>query len=163
MIGTFLLVVNGRTLSLHVTLLGLIFGTLCAVGAAFYTLYSKKLTNLYGSWTITTWGFIIAGIVSLPIGSFSLFQERFTLTILFLVLFVTIFGTILAYGLYVKSLEQLTGTEASITATGEPIMASIASYFLLGVLLSPFQYLGGALILIAIFFLRSVIRSPKEK
>jgi drug/metabolite transporter (DMT)-like permease len=158
MIGTLLLVVKGPSLDLHVSLLGFVFGILCACAAAYYTLASKRLTKDYGSWSVTAWGFLIAGVVSLPIGTESLLQEKFTIPIIGLVLFVAIFGTVLAYGLYVKSLQNLTATEASITATGEPIMASVASYLLLGVLLLPFQYLGGGLILVAIFFLRNVIK-----
>jgi drug/metabolite transporter (DMT)-like permease len=158
MIGTFLLVANGSALSLHVTVLGFVFGTLCAIAAAFYTLSSKKLTGIYGSWSITAWGFLMAGIASLPIGSFTLIHVKFTLQIFVLILLVAIFGTLFAYGLYVRSLERLTGTEASIAATGEPIMAAVASYLLLGVLLTPLQYFGGALILVAIIFLRNVIK-----
>lgn len=158
MIGTLLLVVNGSSLNLHVSLLGFVFGILCACAAAYYTLASKRLSPVYGSWTVTAWGFLIAGVVSLPIGTASLIHEKFTIPIFELILFVAFFGTLLAYGLYVRSLQNLTATEASITATGEPIMASVASYLLLGVLLSPFQYLGGGLILVAIFFLRNVIK-----
>lgn len=162
MIGTVFLVINGQTLELHITLLGFVFGTLCAVAAAYYTLASRSLTKVYSSWTVTSWGFLIAGVFSLPVGTASLLHEKFSITILALVLFVAFFGTLLAYGLYVRSLQRLTGTEASIAATGEPIMASVTSYLLLGVLLSPFQYLGGGLILIAMFLLRNVIRRTRN-
>ncbi len=158
MIGTFLLVANGSTISFHVSVLAFVFGTLCAIAAAFYTLASKKLTTIYGSWPITAWGFLIAGTASLPIGTFSLIHEKFTMQIFALILFVSIFGTLFAYGLYVRSLQRLTGTEASIAATGEPIMAAVASYLLLSVLLTPVQYIGGGLILVAIIFLRNVIK-----
>jgi drug/metabolite transporter (DMT)-like permease len=161
-IGTMFLVINGPSLQLRVTPLGFIFGTLCAVAAAYYTLASKALTKVHGSWSVTTWGFLIAGVASLPIGTVSLMHTNFTISIVLLILFVAFFGTLLAYGLYVRSLERLTATEVAITATNEPIVASIASYAFIGVLLTPFQYLGGGLILIAMFFLRNVIRKPKE-
>ncbi|MDG6995504.1 MAG: EamA family transporter [Nitrososphaerota archaeon] len=161
--GTVLLVLNGPSLSLHITPLGFLFGTLCALAAAYYTLASKRLTVVYGSWSVTAWGFLIAGVVSLPIGTISLINASFTIPVILLILFVGFFGTLLAYGLYVMSLQRLTATEASITATGEPITASIASYVFIGVLLSPFQYLGGGLILVAMYFLRNVIRKPEEE
>ena len=163
MFGTILLVISGPTLELHVTILGFVFGLLCAVGAAYYTLASKALTKVYGSWSITAWGFLIAGVASLPFGTATLIHQEFTLPIIALILFVAFFGTVLAYGLYVRSLQSLTATEASITATGEPIMASVASYVFLGVLLSPFQYIGGGLILVAMFFLRNVLKISKEE
>jgi drug/metabolite transporter (DMT)-like permease len=162
-LGTVLLVINGPTLQLRVTPLGFVFGITCAISAAYYTLASKTLSKTYGSWTVTTWGFLIAGLVSLPFGTTFLIHADFTLPIILLILFVGFFGTLLAYGLYVRSLERLTATEAAITATNEPIVASIASYAILGVLLTPFQYLGGGLILVAMFFLRNVIKKPKNQ
>ncbi len=162
-IGTVLLVVNGPSLELHVTPLGFIFGMLCALAAAYVALASKPLINVHGSWPVTTWAFFIAGLVSLPIGTASLMHAAFTTPIVLLILFVAFFGTLLAYGLYIRSLQHLTATEVAVTATGEPIVASAASYAFLGLLLSPFQYAGGGLILFALFFLRNVIRSPKEE
>jgi drug/metabolite transporter (DMT)-like permease len=163
MLGTILLVVGGPSLELHITPLGFVFGLLCAISAAYYTLASKALTKNYGSWSITAWGFLVAGIASLPFGTVALIHQSFTIPIISLILFVALFGTLLSYGLYVRSLQNLTGTEASITATGEPIMASVASYIFLGVLLSTLQYLGGGLILAAMFFLRNAIRTPEEE
>jgi drug/metabolite transporter (DMT)-like permease len=161
--GTVLLVINGPNLQLRVTPLGFVFGVLCALGAAYYTLASKTLSKAYGSWAVTTWGFLVAGLVSLPFGTVFLVHIKFTVPIILLVLFVAFFGTLLAYGLYVRSLVRLTATEAAITATNEPIVASIASYAFIGVLLTPFQYLGGGLILLAMFFLRNVIKKSKEE
>lgn len=161
MAGTFLLVAsNGSMLSVRVTMLGFAFGTLCAVAAAYYTLASRKLVRSYGSWTITTWGFVVAGIASLPIGVPTLVHAEFTLPVIELIAFVAVFGTLLTYGLYVASLKRLTGTEAAVTSMGEPISASIASFLLLGVLLTPFQYFGAALILVSLFFLGRVIKRP---
>ena len=162
MVGTFLLVVNGMTLGLHITLLSFVFGIACAFGAAYYTLAARALTRRWGSWTTTTWGFVIAGLLSAPLGTESLLKTRFSVTIALLVIFVALIGTLLTYGLYVMSLRRLTGTEASVAATGEPITASIASYVVLGTALSTFQYLGGGLIIVAIVLLRSVIRGRSE-
>ncbi len=161
-VGTILLVASATTLELNVTFLGFIFGILCACAAAFYTLFSKALTKHYSSWSVTAWGFLVAGVASLPFGTPTLLHANFSLDIILLILFVAVFGTLFSYGLYVKSLESLTGTEASIAATGEPIMAAVASFIFLGVLLSPLQYIGGALILVAMYFLKNVVKSPKE-
>jgi drug/metabolite transporter (DMT)-like permease len=160
MLGTVLLAVGGPNVGLHITPLGFVFGLLCAVSAAYYTLASKALTRTYTSWSVTAWGFLVGGLASLPFGTVALIHSSFSIFVFALILFVALCGTLLSYGLYVKSLVKLTGTEASITATGEPIMACVASYVFLGVLLSPLQYLGGVLIIIAIFFLRNVIKRP---
>jgi drug/metabolite transporter (DMT)-like permease len=163
MLGTVLLVIGGPSLEFHITPLGFLFGLLCAASAGYYTLASKALTRNYGSWTITAWGFLVGGLGSIPIGTISLINSTFSIPIIGLILFVAVFGTLLSYGLYVKSLENLTGTEASITATGEPIMASVASYVFLGVILSPVQYIGGGLIIAAMIFLRKAINKTNGK
>jgi drug/metabolite transporter (DMT)-like permease len=162
--GTFLLVVasgSSATFSLRVTPLGFAFGVLCAISASYNTLASRKLVVNYGSWTITTWGFVIASVVSLPFGVPTLIHAEFALPVIGLILFIAFFGTLLTYGLYVMSLKRLTGTEAAVTSMGEPISASIASYVLLGVLLTPFQYFGAALILVSLYFLGKMIKRPK--
>jgi drug/metabolite transporter (DMT)-like permease len=70
-----------------------------------------------------------------------------------LVAFVILFGTILGYGLYLSGLVGLSATQAGVSASIEPIAASAAAYAFLGVSLSPLQYLGGALILVAVVLL----------
>ncbi len=76
-------------------------------------------------------------------------------TVVGLVLFVIIFGTILSFGLYMAGLERLAATETGVAASVEPIVASIAAYVFLGVRLDPLQYLGGALILVAVALIAS--------
>lgn len=163
MVGAAFLVLKGPSFALHATPLGILFGTLCAISAAYYTLASKQYGKLVGSWSLTSWGFLIAGLISLPIGVPTLIGAKFSLTIIALILFVAFFGTLLAYGLYMRSLQRLTATEVSVTATAEPIVAVIAGYFFIGVLLSALQYLGGALILISMVLLTKELRKPKRK
>ena len=71
-----------------------------------------------------------------------------------LVAFVVIFGTILAFGLYMVGLTP-SGDGNGIAASFEPIVASVAAYVFLGVRLDPVQYLGGALILVAVVLIAS--------
>ena len=67
-----------------------------------------------------------------------------------LVAFVVLFGTLLAFLLYFKGLERISPTEAGIAAALEPITAAVVSFFVLHVVLTPFQYLGGLLIIGAV-------------
>lgn len=163
MIGAVLLALKGPSLSLHVTPLGILFGVLCACAAGYYTLASRRYGKIAGSWTLTSWGFLIAGLISLPIGLPTLIGAKFSFTTVALILFVAFFGTLLAYGLYVRSLQKLTATETAVSASSEPIVAIIAGYFFIGVLLSPLQYLGGALILVSMLFLTNELMKPNRK
>jgi drug/metabolite transporter (DMT)-like permease len=153
--GTLLLVV-GSTFNILVTPIGLATGLAAAVAAAYYTLGSRHYVRTLGSWWITCWGFAIGGLATLPfgLGSLSDYSWPSSVTNLvelsFLVGFVIVFGTILAFGLYVSGLQYLSATETGIASSAEPIMSAIAAYVLLGVVLTPTQYFGGALMISAV-------------
>jgi drug/metabolite transporter (DMT)-like permease len=144
-----------------ITPIGLVAGILAAVTAAGYSLASRPIVQSKGSWWLVAWGFIIGGAATLPFGAYSLASytlpqsKGMQLSIFLLVSFVIIFGTILAFGLYLRGLQRLSATEIGVTASVEPITASIASYAFLGVRLGPSQYLGGALILVAVILIAS--------
>jgi drug/metabolite transporter (DMT)-like permease len=70
--------------------------------------------------------------------------------VLFLIGFVTVFGTLLAFSLYISGLEHLSATETGIASSSEPIMSAVASYIFLGLVLTSTQYVGGALIILAV-------------
>ena len=72
-----------------------------------------------------------------------------------LITFVIVFGTILAYGLYLAGLRRLSATEIGLASSSEPIVAAVAAFVFLGVILTGTQYLGGALIILAVVLLAS--------
>jgi drug/metabolite transporter (DMT)-like permease len=104
---------------------------------------------------------MIGAMATLPFGVESAFSYQFpsTLQVLTavagLVVFVIVFGTILAYGLYLAGLRRLSATEIGLASSSEPIVASGAAYLLLGVILTGVQYLGGAMIILAVILLAS--------
>ncbi len=69
-VGTFLLI-GGASLQILVTPAGLLFGLLAALGGAYYTLGSRRFVRIQSSWWITTWGFVIGGLATLPFGTVS--------------------------------------------------------------------------------------------
>ncbi len=157
-VGTLLLIgiLGYGSIHLLITLPGLAFGLLAALSAAFYAIYSRPIVKTKGPWWLTTWGFLIAGAISLPFGALSLYgyapssNLAARLDILLLVLFVIVFGTIISYGSFLFGLQKLTATEVGVISSLEPITAAIAAYAFLGVILTNLQYLGGALILAAV-------------
>jgi drug/metabolite transporter (DMT)-like permease len=151
MVGTLFLVggLPGPNFRILVTPVGVLFGLLAAVSGAYYTLASRPLVRVHGSWWVTTWGFVIGAVATLPFGveSFLSYQLPSTwsgsIVVAGLVVFVIVFGTILAYGLYLAGLRKLSATEIGLASSSEPIVASAAAYLLLGVILTGAQYLGG--------------------
>jgi len=159
-VGTFLLI-GGATLQILVTQAGLLLGLLAALGGAYYTLGSRRYVQGQSSWWITTWGFLIGGLFTLPFGTLSFLNYSLPSTgaalaqLLFLVGFVIVFGTILAFGLYLSGLQRLSATEIGVASSSEPIMSAAAAYVFLGVILTTSQYFGGALILAAVMLAAS--------
>ena len=151
---------NG-SLALIIAPVALIAGLVSAASAAYYTIRSKNLIPAYGSVKLTTWGLLIGSTVAVPAGALSSASRvspgAGTVELVALVLFVVIFGTLTTFLLYFKGLERITPTEAGITSAMEPITAAVLSFFLLHVALSPFQYLGGFLIMAAVALI--VLRS----
>ena len=64
-----------------------------------------------------------------------------------LILVLALFPSILAYGLYLKALERLEASRAAISATLEPVLASLLAFIILGEQVEPLQALGGLLVL----------------
>jgi len=165
--GTLLLVV-GSTFNILVTPIGLTTGLAAAVAAAYYTLGSRHYVRTLGSWWITCWGFTIGGLVTLPFGLVSLRDYSWPsnannlLQITLLASFVIVFGTVLAFGLYVSGLQRLSATETGVASSAEPIMSAIAAYLFLGVVLTPTQYFGGALMISAVMLVATRGRKIKQ-
>jgi drug/metabolite transporter (DMT)-like permease len=161
MIGTLFLVggVPGWNFQILVTPVGVLFGLLAAISGAYYTIASRSLVRVHGTWWVTTWGFMIGGLVTLPFGVLSLFNYQMPSTsyglegLIGLVVFVIVFGTILAYGLYLAGLRRLSATEIGLASSLEPIVAAVAAFAFLGVILTTTQYFGGALIVMAVILL----------
>jgi drug/metabolite transporter (DMT)-like permease len=162
-VGTLLLigVFSGSGFQILITPIGLVSGLLAAASGAYYSLASRKFVKEKGPWWLLTWGFVTGAFVISPLGVLSLSQYKLPvivdsqISILALVSFVTIFGTILAYGLYLSGLRHLPATEIGVVTSLEPVAASIAAYVFLGNVLGPLQYLGGGIILLAVILTAS--------
>ena len=164
LVGTLFLVV-GESLKVLITPVGLAAGLLAAFCGGYYTLGSKEYVRERGSWWITSYGFTLGGLVALPFGVSSLWNyqlpassvdsSRFWL----LLSFIIVFGTLLAFGLYISGLKRLTATETGVASSVEPLISALAAYAFLGVVLTPTQYFGGALIVLAVVLVATRVKS----
>ncbi len=159
--GTFLLVVKigAGSLGILVTPAGITWGLLAAVAGAFYTILGGRFVRESGPWAVTGWGFLLGGLVTLPLGIYSF--RGFTaphalpaeIEMVILLAVVIVCGTVLAYSLYLIGLRGLPPTEVGVAGAFEPITAAVATYLFLGLVLTPIQYLGGAAIVVAVAML----------
>jgi drug/metabolite transporter (DMT)-like permease len=173
--GTVLLIgtVSPHGFAIAVTPLGLTFGLLSAVLGAYYSIAARRFVQTESAWWVTTWGFLLGGLVTLPIGAWTLWQYSWpsslpNLALLWgLVLFVIVAGTLLAFSLYVYGLRRLRATEVGVAASFEPIVAAAGGLVFLGVVLSSLQYAGGGMIVLAVAWLGGSLRArgvaPKKE
>ncbi|MCJ7718173.1 MAG: DMT family transporter, partial [Anaerolineales bacterium] len=117
-----------------------------AITYASLTLFGKKLSTEYNSWTIL---FYIFSIGTLALYIFQGGQPAPWPTgsgILGWVLAFVLIVSILGFGFYTKALLILPASTASITATTEILFASVLAYLILGEQLGIWQILGALFI-----------------
>lgn len=162
LVGTVLIARLDKLSGMQITLLGLTVGLFSAITYGTFSLFGKKLSGSYNSWTILiyTFGFGTLTLVPFQIGRSIPWPldapviGNFTALILL--------PTILGFGLYTMGLSRLQASIASITATTEVPFASFLAYFALGERLD-FWQIAGALFVIAGVILVSLPRRANSR
>jgi drug/metabolite transporter (DMT)-like permease len=153
LVGTFLLVTQGNLNSLSITKAALFWGLISAVALAFYTLQPLKLLAKWGSIIVMGWGMLIGGV------SFSFihppwhFVGQWSLNSFFAVVFIVVFGTLIAFYCYLESLRYITATETSLLACIEPLSAAVLAVVWLHVSFGLAEWLGTLCIILTIVIL----------
>ncbi|RST76413.1 EamA family transporter [Siminovitchia acidinfaciens] len=126
-IGTFLLVTQGNVSSLSISGWALFWGLSSAAALAFYTLQPYNLLKEWGSLIIVGWGMLVGGV------GFSFVHPPWRLvgqwspSASMAVVFIVIFGTLIAFYCYLESLKYLSASETSLLASVEPLSAAFTS------------------------------------
>ncbi|VEF47272.1 putative transporter yyaM [Bacillus freudenreichii] len=126
-IGTFLLVTQGNVSSLSISGWALFWGLSSAAALAFYTLQPINLLKEWGSLIIVGWGMLVGGV------GFSFVHPPWRLvgqwspSASMAVVFIVIFGTLIAFYCYLESLKYLSASETSLLASVEPLSAAFTS------------------------------------
>lgn len=106
--GCFFLLTNGSLSTLSVPYLAIVWGLLSAVCSAFYTLYAVRLLKRFDSLVVVGWSMVVGGVaLSFIRAPWEAHFDTFTFAAYGYLLFVIIFGTMLAFWLYIKSLDSL--------------------------------------------------------
>ncbi|WP_102272944.1 EamA family transporter [Cytobacillus massiliigabonensis] len=156
LLGTFLLVTKGSMSSLSISGIALFWGLTSAVALAYYTLQPLRLLARWGSAIVIGWGMLIGGL------SFSLihppwkFVGQWSFNALLAVLFIIIFGTIIAFYCYLESLKYISASETSILASVEPLSAAFLSVVWLHISFGLEEWLGTVCIISTIIILSFV-------
>jgi drug/metabolite transporter (DMT)-like permease len=134
---------------------GIIYGLFSSLGLASYTLFGKKATFKYDSWTVVSY--------AMCFGAFFLLFFRNPLTLINLnypgiiwlwIFTLAIVPTILGYSFYTRGLKYLEASRAGIVATWEVVVATALAFIIFGEKLSLIQILGAVLIFWGIFIIK---------
>ncbi|MGJ7921753.1 DMT family transporter [Neobacillus sp. LXY-4] len=148
LLGCFFLLTNGSISQLSVPTLAIIWGILSGIALAFYTLYAIPLLAKYDSLVIVGWAMIIGGFaLSFIHPPWLMDSKSLTLEAYLYLVFVIIFGTMIAFWFYVESLQSLSPKESSLLGSIEPLAAVLTTVFWLKEPFGFIQWVGTACII----------------
>ena len=154
LVGCFFLLTNGSISQLSVPTPAIVWGVLSGVALAFYTLYAVPLLKQYDSLVIVGWAMIIGGLaVSFIHPPWQIELKLLPVEAYLYLVFVIIFGTMIAFWFYIESLQSLVPKESSLLGSIEPLAAVFTTVFWLKEPFGLFQWVGTVFILIMIVVL----------
>jgi drug/metabolite transporter (DMT)-like permease len=163
LIGCFFLLTNGSIYQLSVPTPAIVWGILSGLALSFYTLYAIPLLKQYDSLVIVGWAMIIGGF------ALSFFQppwqmefKNLTIEAYLYLVFVIIFGTMIAFWFYIESLQSLSPKESSLLGSIEPLAAVLTTVIWLKEPFGFFQWIGTACIIGMILILALTKKSSSK-
>ncbi|MCW9708219.1 DMT family transporter [Fodinibius salsisoli] len=150
----------------QISLFGLFVGLGSGFGYALYSIFGKHALKKYHALTVITYTFVFASAFMLPFSGptieASQLQSAHTWM---LIAGLGLLPTALAYLLYTMGLAQIESSRASITATIEPVVATLIGVLVFKEVLTVFQLIGMILVLSAVVLIQlkrkqADIRSP---
>lgn len=148
LVGCFFLLTNGSVAQLSVPKLAIVWGVFSGIALAFYTLYAIPLLKQYESLVIVGWAMIIGGFaLSFIHPPWQMDFKSLTLEGYLYLVFVIIFGTMIAFWFYIESLQSLPPKESSLLGNIEPLAAVLTTVFWLKEPFGFFQWIGTACII----------------
>ncbi len=153
MLGTFFIITKGNIHSISISKLALFWGVSSAFAAAFYTLQPRFLLNKWDSSIVVGWGMLIGGISFSFIHKPWEFTGHWSIIAILAIMFVILFGTLIAFYCYLESLKYIQPIEASVLSSVEPLSAAFLTVLWLHVPLGILQWLGTVCIIFTVVLL----------
>jgi drug/metabolite transporter (DMT)-like permease len=156
------LVVGGYDLELlKMNRVGILVGVISSILFACYSLLGERGMHRYRPWTVLFYALLFAALSwHIFYEPFRYLKAGFTGAQWVWILYISIIGTILPFGLYFMGVNHIRSTRASITATLEPISAGVMAFLFIGEILGPLQIIGGILVIGAVVLLQ--LRQEKD-
>ena len=161
--GVFLLATHGDITSLQISFKALVWGILSALSVVFYTVQPESLLKKYGASIVVAWGMMIGGIFIAFVTKPWNINVTFDFITFLVLMLIIVFGTIIAFILYLTGVNIIGPTKASIIACIEPVAATICAILFLGVRFDFLDLIGFICIISTIFIVAYFDKKAKKK
>ena len=161
--GVFLLATHGDITSLQISFKALVWGILSALSVVFYTVQPESLLKKYGASIVVAWGMMIGGIFIAFVTKPWNINVTFDFVTFLVLMLIIVFGTIIAFILYLTGVNIIGPTKASIIACIEPVAATICAILFLGVTFDFLDVIGFLCIISTIFIVAYFDKKTKKK
>ena len=161
--GVFLLATHGDITSLQISFKALAWGILSALSVVFYTVQPESLLKKYGASIVVAWGMMIGGIFITFVTKPWNISVTFDFVTFLVLMLIIVFGTIIAFILYLTGVNIIGPTKASIIACIEPVAATICAILFLGVRFDFLDLIGFICIISTIFIVAYFDKKTKAK
>ena len=136
-------------------LLGIVSGLLSAVGFAWYSIQGEYGMRRYSPWTVIFYALFFGALTwNVCLGPLESFMHARSAVLWGWILYIGVLGTLVPFGLFLEAVNLIRATRASITATLEPIMAGILSFFFLRETMAAWQLAGAVLVILSVMALQ---------
>nr|WP_295729986.1 EamA family transporter [uncultured Limosilactobacillus sp.] len=151
LLGTFLLVTGGHIDHLALSPLACLWGLLAAISEAVNTIMPRDLFKEYGTINVVGWSMLISGLAFLPL-YWRFPVPKLSTNDVGMIFFIIIFGTLLAYTLFLGSVKYIQPSTTGMLAAFEPLVATILAVAFLDTPFGLADWIGSGLIILATIF-----------
>ena len=149
--GTYLIATKGNPMSMDISVKGLTFGILAAVGVVIYTLLSRPIIASWGNLTITGWGMLIGGSVLFVLTRAWIFPTNLDLPAWIIIAVIVIIGTAVGFSVFLESVKYIGPVKSTLLGCLEPASATILSALVLGTRFTVVELIGFVLVVGTVF------------
>ncbi|MBW1840595.1 MAG: EamA family transporter [Deltaproteobacteria bacterium] len=173
-LGCYLVVGAYNLEILSMNIVGIISGILSAITFAWYAIHGEYGMRRYNPWTVLFYALLFGAVVwNILHPPLEAFMHTYAPIQWLWIMYIGVLGTLVPFGLYLEGINLIRSTQASITATLEPITAGVISYIFLNEIMEPLQITGGVIVIASIILLQlhqeqddkapGVIRAQSQK
>jgi len=148
--GTYLITTKGNWASMSLSIAGLTFGLLAAVGVVTYTILSRSIILTWGNITITGWGMLIGGFVFFLIAKAWKMPPMLDFFALLMIAVIILIGTVVAFSSFLEGVRYLGPVKATLLGCLEPASATLLSALFLKTQFSMVELIGFCFIILTV-------------